>query len=138
MANRGRRPAQSKDLSEMELDIMGIIWRLGECTSLQIIQEYCAKRPLAETTIRTVLANLRRKGYLELAATTAAVYVYRSAVSRESIARRNLRKLVGRLFGGSPKEAIAYLIEDEDLDEEEIRAIQDLIAAKRGEAKRGD
>ncbi len=117
---------------------MGIIWRLGECTSLQIIQEYCAKRPLAETTIRTVLANLRRKGYLELAATTAAVYVYRSAVSRESIARRNLRKLVGRLFGGSPKEAIAYLIEDEDLDEEEIRAIQDLIAAKRGEAKRGD
>lgn len=138
MAKRGRRPGQNNDLSEMELDIMGIVWRLGECNSPQIIQEYCAKRPLAETTIRTVLSNLRKKGYLELVPTTAAAYVYRGAVSRESVARRNLRKLVGRLFGGSPKEAIAYLIEDEDLDDAEIKAIQDLIAAKWGGGNHGN
>lgn len=137
MAKRGRRPKQTNELSEMELDIMDIVWRLGECTSSQIIDEYCRKRPLAETTIRTVLSNLRKKGYLELVPTVEPTYVYRGAVTRESVARRTLRTLVGRLFEGSPRGAIAYLIEDEELDDDEIKAIQDLIETKRGGKKDG-
>jgi predicted transcriptional regulator len=114
---------------------MNIVWRLEECTSAGIIEEYCKKRPLAETTIRTVLSNLRKKGYLELVPTVERTYVYRSAVSRESVARRRLRTLIGRLFGGSPREAISYLIEDEDLDDAEFEAIRGMIESKRGGRK---
>jgi len=127
MTSRGRPPQKSPDLSDLELEVMGIVWRLGDCTSAQIIDDYRAKRPLADTTIRTVLANLRRKGFLELVPTVERTYVYRSAVSRESVARRVLRTVVDRLFGGSPQGAIAYLVEDQDLTETQLDEIRRMV-----------
>jgi BlaI family transcriptional regulator, penicillinase repressor len=135
MAKRGRRRKKGNELSDMELDVMGVVWDLGECTSAEIIAEYGKKRSLAETTIRTVLSNLRKKGFLELVPTVERTYVYRSAVSRESVARGSLRALVGRLFGGSPREAIAYLIEDEDWDESEFEAIRRIVKSRQGDKR---
>lgn len=137
MAKQGRRPKRGNGLSDMELEIMNIVWRIEHCTSAEIIKEYCRKRPLAETTIRTVLSTLRKKGYLDLVPTKERTYIYRSAVSRESVARRSLRTLIKRLFRGSPHEAIAYLIEDEDLDDAEFDAIRQMVESKRGGKENG-
>ena len=57
---------QLTELSGLELEVMNLVWKLGECTSADVIEAYNEVRPLADTTIRTVLTNIRRKGYLEL------------------------------------------------------------------------
>jgi predicted transcriptional regulator len=50
-------------------------------------------------------------------------------VSREQVARRTLKEMVGKLFAGSPREAIAFLLEDETLDPGELDEIRKMIDA---------
>ena len=130
---RGRKKGNDRELSKMELEVMDVLWRLGECTSAEAIAAYRKTRKLAETTIRTVLANLRRKGFVELVPTTERHYRYRPAVSREKVGRRSLQSLVQGIFEGSPRKAIVYLLEDEEIGDAELDAIRAMIdARKRG------
>lgn len=62
-----KKKTDHSDLPPLELAVMDIIWELGECGSREVIDAYnaAAARPLADTTVRTVIASLRRKGYVE-------------------------------------------------------------------------
>lgn len=116
----------------MELEIMDVVWNLGDCSSAEVIAAHTKRRPLAATTIRTVLANLRKKGYLEPIPTIERGFRLRAVVNRDSVARRTLKGLVGTLFGGSPRQAIAYLLKDEDIDEADLAEIRRMIDSKPG------
>lgn len=116
----------------MELEIMDVVWNLGDCSSAEVIAAHTKQRPLAATTIRTVLANLRKKGYLEPIPTIERGFRLRALVNRDSVARRTLKGLVGTLCGGSPRQAIAYLLKDEDIDEADLAEIRRMIDSKRG------
>jgi predicted transcriptional regulator len=110
---------------------MDIVWRLGECSSAEVIAAFSKKRRLAPTTIRTVLAKLRKKGYLEPIPTIEPGFRLRAIVERESVARRTLKNLIATLFGGSPRQAIAYLLKDEQLNDEDLAEIRRLIDSQR-------
>jgi predicted transcriptional regulator len=119
-------------LSRLEVAIMDVVWELGDCSSAEVIAEFTKRRRLAETTIRTVLANLRKKGYLEPIPTIERGFRLRATVSRDAVAGRTLQGLVGSLFGGSPRQAIAHLLKDERLDQAELKEIRRLLDEKRG------
>lgn len=123
------------ELSRLEQEVMRVVWQLGECSSADVIEVYTRERALAKTTIRTVLANLRKKGYLELAPSIERGHRLRPAVAREQVARRSLRSLVTNLFNGSPRHAIAYLLNESDIaaaDLEEIRRMIERRTKERG------
>ena len=131
--NDEKRP---NDLTRLEEDVMATVWRLGECSSAEVIDAYNeTNEPLAKTTIRTVLANLREKGYLEPVPTTERGFRLRATVSRNDFAARTLRQITRRLLDGSPRRAIACLINDHDIDEADLEAIQALIKERK---KRGN
>jgi predicted transcriptional regulator len=120
-------------LSALELEVMNLLWDLGESTSAELVEAFTRRRPLAPTTIRTVLANIEEKGYVERVPTTERALRYRPAFPREAVATQTLRQLVGRLFGGSSKLAIAQLLTDEELDAGELEEIQKLVSRRRKE-----
>ena len=115
------------ELSPLELDIMNVMWDLGECTSAQVIAEYRKKRELANTTIRTVLANIRKKGYVEVVASVEPRIRFRAKVSKQSVARRSVKQMLSSLFGGSTREAIAFLMKEENIDPSELEEIRRMI-----------
>ncbi|HOZ49398.1 MAG TPA: BlaI/MecI/CopY family transcriptional regulator [Candidatus Hydrogenedentes bacterium] len=119
------------ELSRLEQEIMNVVWELGECTSIEVIVAHAPKRALAKTTIRTVLANLRKKGYIELVPSIERGYRLRPAIPREAVAQRSLKSLVATLFAGAPHHAIAYLIGENDIDETDLEEIQRMIEARK-------
>jgi BlaI family penicillinase repressor len=119
------------EMSRLEMAVMTVVWKLGDCSSAEVIAEFSKQRPLAETTIRTVLANLRKKGYLEPIPTIERGFRLRARVTRDAVAGRTLRGLVGSLFGGSPRQAIAYLLKNERLDEAELKELRRLLDEHR-------
>lgn len=123
-------------LSGLELEVMNLVWDLGESTSADIVDAFTQRRPLAPTTIRTVLSNIEEKGYLQRVPTTERALRYRPSFPREAVATQTLQQLVGRLFGGSPKAAIAQLLADEELDATELDEIQKLVNRRRKELSR--
>jgi BlaI family transcriptional regulator, penicillinase repressor len=132
MTKRGSGKVELPEMSRLELAIMDVVWQLGDCSSAEVIAEFTKRRRLAETTIRTVLANLRKKGYLEPIPTIERGFRLRARVSRDAVAGRTLRGLVANLFGGSPRLAIAHLLQDERLDDAELKEIRRLLDEKRG------
>ena len=115
------------ELSPLELDVMTVVWELGECTSADVIEAYQKKRPLANTTIRTVLANIRKKGYLDVVPSVEPRIRFRAKVTKRAVARRSVKQLLSSLFEGSPREAIAFLLEEEKIDQSELAEIRRLI-----------
>jgi len=120
-------------LSALELEVMNVVWDLGDTTSADIVEAVTERRPLAPTTIRTVLAKIEEKGYIERVPTTERALRYRAVLPREAVATQTLRQMVGRLFGGSSKLAIAQLLTDEKLDAGELDEIQKMVSRRRKE-----
>ena len=115
---------------------MSVVWDLGDCTSAQVIAEFTKKRALAATTIRTVLAKLREKGYVKPIPSLERGYLLRSTVPRESVARRSMKELLAPLFRGSPKQAIAHLLDGHDISDEELEELSDMIARRKQQDNR--
>ena len=127
-----RRPPE---LSPLEVEIMNVVWELGECTSAEVIKAFREVRPLADTTVRTVLANIRRKGYLALVPTVDRAHRFKATVDRIEVARRSLQSFVARHFRGSTREAIHFLLDQECIGEADIHEIRRLI--DRHKSRRG-
>jgi predicted transcriptional regulator len=123
---------QLPELSPLELEVMNVIWELGECTSADVIKEFAKKRKLANTTIRTVLANIRKKGYLEAVPSVEPRIRFRPAVTRRAVKRRTVKHLLSNMFGDSPREAIEFLLKEEDIDEAELEEIRRLLKEQAG------
>ncbi len=128
---RAGKPRNLPALSRLEQRIMGIVWKLGECSSAEVIAENNREHPRAETTVRTVLSNLRRKGYVELVPTIERQHRFRPAVSQDEVGRASLKDLIAGLFAGSPRRALMYLIKEEDIADEDIEVLWKAIQERK-------
>jgi predicted transcriptional regulator len=92
----------------LELLCLNALWSLKEGKVKDVQQIVSATRPLAYTTIMTVLERLVRKGKLERRkAGRAFVYVPQS--SRDALRRTAIRELVEGFFDGSEEELLRFL-----------------------------
>ena len=92
----------------LELACLKALWSLQE-GNVRAVQEVVARsRPLAYTTIMTVLDRLVRKGKLNRRKVGRA-FVYSPEASRDSMRRAALRELVDGYFDGSEAELLEFL-----------------------------
>lgn len=121
-----------RPLSQLELAVMETVWALGECSSAEVIEAFRRRRPLAVTTIRTVLTKILRKGYIFKVPSVERGFRYKPAVGRDIVAGRSLRTLLREFFEGSPSRAISHLVRDESIDDEELERIRRVLPSRRG------
>lgn len=122
-----RRPA----LSGLELEVMLVVWELRECTSGDVILAFQERRKLAASTLRNVLAKLRTKGYVEPIPTIGRGFRLRPTVQRRDVAHSTLSSVLASLFQGSPRQAIASLLDAGDVSNEELDEIRRMIVARK-------
>jgi BlaI family transcriptional regulator, penicillinase repressor len=96
------------DLPTLELECMKAVWALGEATVEDVRARLLPGRPLAYTTVMTVMGRLARKGLVNRSKRGRA-HVYTSAIPRESIRDHAVERLVENFFGGSREELRAHL-----------------------------
>ena len=92
----------------LELECLNALWTLGEGNVKQVREIVTARRPLAYTTIMTVLDRLVRKGKLGRRKAGRA-YVYEPRTPRDEMRRTAIRELVAGFFGGSELELLRFL-----------------------------
>src|SRR5579864_597934 len=96
------------DLPSLELECMKALWTLGESTVHGIRSELLATRPLAYTTVMTIMDRLARKGAVAREKRGRA-HVYRPAVTDAEVRDRALDRLVGNFFLGSRQRLREFL-----------------------------
>jgi predicted transcriptional regulator len=122
-----RRPA----LSGLELEVMLVVWELGECTSGDVIEAFRSRRELAASTLRNVLAKLRAKGYLKPVPTIGRGFLLRPTVERRAVEHSTLKSLVASFFEGSPQQAIASLLDASKISNADLDEIRRMIDARK-------
>lgn len=122
-------------LTDLELEIMNIVWKQGSTTVRQIVDELRVRRPLAYTTIQTVLTILTQKGFVEYTPQGRA-YVYRPAVGPDGVRRETVAAVVNKWFEGSTRSLILHLIESDALTAGEAAELRRLLDQKAREARK--
>ncbi len=132
-ADSRTRPA----LSGLELEVMLVVWEIGECTSGDVILAFRKRRALAASTLRNVLAKLRTKGYLKPVPTIGRGFLLRPTVERQAVAHSTLKTVLASLFQGSPQQAIASLLDAGTITDAELDEMRKMIVARksRGESR---
>jgi predicted transcriptional regulator len=92
----------------LELLCLNALWYLKEGNVKDVRQIVARKRPLAYTTIMTVLDRLVRKNLLARRKVGRA-FVYVPQMARDSMRRIAVRELVDGFFDGSEQELAGFL-----------------------------
>ena len=119
----------SKHPTDLELEILKVLWRDGPATVRHVRQALAPGRKLAHTSVITMMNIMVNKGYLDRKKVGGS-YVNRPLVSQEATTRRMLTDLVSRAFDGSAAAVVLNLLETSDLDAEEVRRIRKLLNGK--------
>jgi predicted transcriptional regulator len=120
-------------LTDLELDVMNVVWRCGNATVRQIVEALHEQRPLAYTTVQTVLTILTQKGFVRYTPQGRA-YVYRPVIQPEGVRRETVTAVVDRLFAGSSRSLMLHLIESDALTAEEAEELRHILEQKLHEA----
>ena len=128
----GRRAAPPDRLTPLESQIMHCVWSLGEATSRQVKEQLDPDRPLAYTTVQTMMALLRDKGFLA-SRRRGRADVYRPLVDRERVGRDRLREVMELFFSGSASALVSHLVNLDDITDEEIETLRQAVQARTRE-----
>ena len=121
------------DLGDLEREVLGLVWRLGTATAEQV--RGGLKRPLKESTVRTVLRRLEEKGHLAHTV-EGRTFVFRAAESRGRAAAKAVKRIADWFCEGSVAEVVTGLVDARLLDKADLARIGEKIAAaKRGSSK---
>lgn len=98
-------------LGELEAEIMGVLWRRGQATVRDVLEELTAHRPLAYTTVMTVMARLADKGLLRRQRSGKA-HRYEVAQTQDELLQGASRRLVRSLIDDFGEVVVAAMVEE--------------------------
>jgi len=117
----------SKTFTDKELEIMRVVWDLGEATARQIQEAVPGEAHY--NSVLTIIRVLERKGHLTHRVEGKA-HVYRAKAKQEKAQRRVLSHLIEQVFGGSAAAMVLHLVETGDLTEDDLGEVRAKIAAR--------
>jgi BlaI family transcriptional regulator, penicillinase repressor len=118
--------------TELELEILKILWRDGPCSVRDVRDTLVSFRDLAYTSVMTMMNIMREKGYLKRKK-EGGCYVYRARITKKSTAGRMLGDMVDRVFDGSAASLMVNLLETAEIDSEELKELRKRINRKAKE-----
>src|SRR5262249_55339310 len=111
------RPASAQP-TEGELEILKVLWERGPCGLKPVCDGVRRSRPVATTTVATMLKLMQEKGLVDRGeAEGARGSVYSARVSREAASAGLVRRLVDMVFDGSARRLVAHMLENEALSD---------------------
>jgi predicted transcriptional regulator len=117
----------------LELEILKIIWRDGPRSVRQVRDALAGFRPLAYTSVMTIMGIMTDKKYLQRRK-SAGAFVYSARAGEQATRGGMLRDLIDRVFNGSTAAVMQNLLA-EDLGEEELQHLRSLIERKAAEER---
>ena len=119
--------------SERELDLLKIMWQLGEARVRDIHQAICPDGECAFTTVLTLVRIMHKKGFVRKRSQGRAdlytpIYTLEKAASR----------FVDKLFDGAVDKFVLSMLSAENVSASEMRELEKMIAKARRAKEKQD
>ncbi len=120
-------------LTQRELDVMSVLWDLGEATVTEIRDR--VDPDLAYTSVSTMVRMLEMKGYVSHRRGEGKTHVYFPTIEPEAAGKSALGRVLDKIYGGSPIKLLAHLVEQNKLSEKELERMRELLKKPRGKQR---
>jgi BlaI family transcriptional regulator, penicillinase repressor len=120
-------PTKSVILTEAELRLMQVLWEKGPLTVQQVLEALPGKPALAYNSVLTTIRILEKKGYLEHGKDGRA-HVYKPVIEKQQATRSEISHLAQRFFKNSHELLALNILQDEGIDEQELRRLRRLLS----------
>jgi len=116
---------KSPTLTEVELELMDVLWDRGQATVAEIVEALPEER-LAYSSVLTMMRILEQKGYVTHEKEGRA-FIYRPLVDRQQAQKSVIGYLLRRFFDNSPELLVVNLLEHEEVGPEEVKRLKRMI-----------
>jgi BlaI family transcriptional regulator, penicillinase repressor len=123
--------------SELELQILAILWDRGPSTVRAIRDALPDGKTRAYTTVLTLVQIMEKKGLVGHES-QGQTHVYHPLVQRRQVLRPMMRDLLRNVFLGNPAQAVQCLLDGASLDEEELSQIRKLVQNASSKPRKED
>lgn len=125
-----KKAGKKLKLGDLQLRIMQVLWQRGAASVAEVHQALCEQSPFAYTTIATMLTKMEARGLVrhEL---EGRRFIYRAAVDADAVSGRMLADVLDGFFAGSVSNMVHHLLETREVDIEELRRLERLLAERR-------
>ena len=113
-------------LSESQLEIMNVVWDLGECIVADVLSRLQQRRTITRNTVHTMMSRLADKGWLKHR-NEGTKFVYWASVPRQHVQQQYVDRVVNAVFDGSTEGMVLALLQDRTLSREEASRIRRMI-----------
>ena len=109
-----------------ELELLQVLWQAGPCSLGQICTALRLRRPIATTTVATILKVMLDKKLVHRKRTPQG-YLWSAKTTRQTAATGIVRKLVDLVFDGSAQRLVAHLLESDQISDRDRKELRRLI-----------
>jgi predicted transcriptional regulator len=106
---------------------MDVVWDRGRVTVRNVQEALAPHRRLAYTSVLTMMQVLERKGFVA-SRRAGRANEYWPTVSRARFGLRSAIEIVNSFFAGSVPAMLSHFAETERLSDEDIQALQKIVA----------
>ena len=117
---------KNKTLTEAELEIMRVVWELGEATVRQVHERLLESKDTAYTTVMTMMGILEEKGHL-VREKHGRAFVYQPSRPKGQVVASMVDDFVSRVFDGAARPLVLALVKDRKLSKHDLEEIARLI-----------
>ena len=115
-----------KLLTEVEFELMSILWRLGEGSVSDVIEQLPKDRELAYTSVSTILRILEQKAVLGIRKEGRG-HIYIPYLKKTEYEAKTVKDVVERVFEGTPAALVKQLLDSGNIGDKELAEIKKLI-----------
>jgi BlaI family penicillinase repressor len=112
--------------TELELEILKVLWERGPSTVAEVQKAFGRRRPMAYTTVLTMLRVMTDKRLVKRN-TSARAYVYRPTQSRSAVAKSMVSDVLHRVLDGSATELLLHALDDRTFTSEELEEMRQVL-----------
>ena len=124
-------PKKARDVtksspSEREMDVLKVLWQLGEARVREVHEAMCPNGECAFTTVQTLLRIMADKGLVRRDEKQRA-HVYEARQPREKTQKALLDHIVDRAFGGSAAQLAMRALSTRKPKPEELAEVRRML-----------
>ena len=133
----GKQMDSYSDIGSLQIRVLRILWKRGDGTVHEVLEEFPAGERLAYTTILQVLRTLERRGLVAHTKQNRQ-HRYRPLVAADDVEAGAVSSLLSRIFAGSAQRLVARLLEAAPLAPCDLENIHRLVEAREAELGTSD
>lgn len=116
-----------KNISESELEVMQVLWKNGESTSLEIVSEVSKKKEWKNNTIMTLVSRLVNKGFIEVIRDKGTLLLYKPLVTEYNYKSKETNSFIDKMYEGSLNNMLVAFAKSKQLTKKDLQELMDLI-----------